>query len=79
MSAENVLLNSRDPGSITFTAKIADFGFARRLDEDYSGTSPSGNYAYTAPEVLKGREHSQVLLTYSTQILFLHQAQYANF
>lgn len=74
--AGNVLLDSRDPMSTYFTAKLADFGFARRLGKAYCGVPPSGNYAYLAPEVMEGKEHSQVHLPSLVCIPLLHQEQH---
>ena len=53
LKPENLLLQSEDDDS---KLKLADFGFAKRTNENFSGlTTQCGTPGYVAPEVLEGK------------------------
>lgn len=56
LKPENLLLLSEDDDS---TVKIADFGFAKKVDEPNSLTTQCGTPGYVAPEILEGTPYDE--------------------
>lgn len=52
----NLLLSSRDPSKAKLV--IADFGFARKLDDQSMASTLVGSPLYVAPELLDFKEYS---------------------
>lgn len=48
LKCENILINQDNK------CQIADFGFARKMEEDSISSTFCGSAAYAAPELLKG-------------------------
>lgn len=56
LKPENLLLLSKDDDS---TVKIADFGFAKKVQEQNSLTTQCGTPGYVAPEILEGTPYDE--------------------
>ena len=72
---ENLLIESRkegeseedDQGAQAF--KVADFGFAKQMDEKDRFRNPAGTLGYAAPEVLEKREYGPATDVYSAGVV----------
>ncbi|CAN0390520.1 unnamed protein product, partial [Discosporangium mesarthrocarpum] len=54
LKPQNLLLSSP---SVTATLKIADFGFARHLEQASMAETICGSPLYMAPEILRGQKY----------------------
>lgn len=52
LKPENILINKRADG--TYTAKICDMGFARKLEDEKRDPQESGSIEYSSPEFVQG-------------------------
>lgn len=53
LKCENILINQDNK------CQIADFGFARKMEEDSISSTFCGSAAYAAPELLKGTKQTE--------------------
>ena len=56
LKCENILINQDNK------CQIADFGFARKMEEDSISSTFCGSAAYAAPELLKGTKQTERIL-----------------
>ena len=70
VSSPNVLLKPCT-GPAGYEAKVADYGTAKLLQEDSSGTVMPGNPAYAAPEAPIPDQHSPAMDIYSYSVLLM--------
>lgn len=56
LKCENILINQDNK------CQIADFGFARKMEEDSISSTFCGSAAYAAPELLKGTNQTERIL-----------------
>jgi len=55
------MLHSRSENPHGFTVRISDFGFSRLSNNEYpEGDFVTGNWPYSAPEVLRGQPCTEV-------------------
>ena len=70
VSSPNVLLKP-STGPAGYEAKVADYGTAKLIQEDSSGTVMPGNPAYAAPEARDPNQHSPAMDVYSYSVLLM--------
>ena len=73
LKPENILLSNDGPDA---TVKLADFGFAKRLDTDKDGArvadslmTACGSPSYVAPEILSGRSYGSAVDCWSLGVI----------
>lgn len=78
---ENVLLSAkRDRNERCETAVLADFGYAKKIEEKDAFNNPAGTFGYVAPEVLSTRYYSTACDIWSLgSVLFTAKAAYQPF
>ena len=62
LKCENILINQDNK------CQIADFGFARKMEEDSISSTFCGSAAYAAPELLKGTKQTGTRILYKQLI-----------
>ena len=62
LKCENILINQDNK------CQIADFGFARKMEEDSISSTFCGSAAYAAPELLKGTKQTGTRILYKKLI-----------
>jgi len=67
MKPENVLLVSDDPND--FSIKIADLGFASKIDKDKGLDLVLGTPLYMAPELIKHERYSEKVDVWSLGVI----------
>ncbi|XP_019861846.1 PREDICTED: probable serine/threonine-protein kinase DDB_G0271682 [Amphimedon queenslandica] len=70
VSSPNVLLKPCT-GAAGFEAKVADYGTAKLVQVDSTGTVMPGNVAYAAPEARDPDQHSPAMDVYSYSVLLM--------
>ena len=70
VSSPNVLLKP-STGPAGYEAKVADYGTAKLIQADSSGTVMPGNPAYAAPEARDPEQHSPAMDVYSYSVLLM--------
>ena len=70
VSSPNVLLKP-STGPAGYEAKVADYGTAKLIQADSSGTVMPGNAAYAAPEARDPDQHSPAMDVYSYSVLLM--------
>ena len=70
VSSPNVLLKP-STGPAGYEAKVADYGTAKLIQADSSGTVMPGNAAYAAPEACDPEQHASAMDVYSYSVLLM--------
>ena len=70
VSSPNILLKP-STGPAGYEAKVADYGTAKLIQADSSGTVMPGNAAYAAPEARDPDQHSPAMDVYSYSVLLM--------
>ena len=73
VSSPNVLLKPCT-GPAGYEAKVADYGTAKLVQVDSTGTVMPGNVAYAAPEARDPDQHSSAMDAYSYSVLLMEMA-----
>lgn len=81
IKAENVLLNKEPDRSKRYkSVTLADFGYARKLNETDQFSNPAGTFGFVAPEVLSTKFYSTACDVWSLgAVLFTAKAAYQPF
>jgi len=71
---ENLLLDGHEEAELEVdrlpsSFKVADLGFAKRMDQNDSFKNPAGTLGYVAPEVLRSRQYSPACDVWSAGIV----------
>ena len=76
VSSPNVLLKPCT-GPAGYEAKVADYGTAKLVQTDSTGTVMPGNVAYAAPEARDPDQHSPAMDVYSYSVLLMEMTLYS--
>ena len=76
VSSPNVLLKPCS-GPAGYEAKVADYGTAKLVQTDSTGTVMPGNVAYAAPEAPIPDQHSPAMDVYSYSVLLMEMTLYS--
>ena len=76
VSSPNVLLKPCT-GAAGYEAKVADYGTAKVVQAENTGTVMPGNVAYAAPEAPIPDQHSPAMDVYSYSVLLMEMALYS--
>ena len=76
VSSPNVLLKPCT-GPAGYEAKVADYGTAKLVQTDSTGTIMPGNVAYAAPEARDPDQHSPAMDVYSYSVLLMEMTLYS--
>ncbi|XP_011407115.2 PREDICTED: uncharacterized protein LOC105314567 [Amphimedon queenslandica] len=76
VSSPNVLLKPCT-GPAGYEAKVADYGTAKLVQVDSTGTIMPGNVAYAAPEARDPDQHSPAMDVYSCSVLLMEMTLYS--